>query len=127
MMRECSAEDRIVRPERVQQPHDAEVDRPSVGRRPVRAAGEDDAAVGLHGQCRGLAEIAVDLWHGIDLVPTIGYTVANLAQPLLGAALLRAFVKWPDLGKADDLGKFLACAVIAGSALGSGRGIGGGR
>ncbi|HJU52627.1 MAG TPA: SpoIIE family protein phosphatase [Acidimicrobiia bacterium] len=66
----------------------------------------------------GLAEFAVDLWHGIDFAPTIGYVVANLAQPVLGAALLRVFVKWPDLGRADDLGKFLACAVVAGSALG---------
>lgn len=66
----------------------------------------------------GLAEFGVDLWHGIDLAPTIGYVAANLAQPVLGAALLRVFVKWPDLGRADDLGKFLVCTVVAGSALG---------
>jgi serine/threonine-protein kinase RsbW len=66
----------------------------------------------------GLAELAVDLWHGIDVIPTIGYVVANLVQPVFGAALLRAFVKWPDLGRANDLGTFLACAVVAGPALG---------
>lgn len=66
----------------------------------------------------GLAELLVDLWHGIDLIPSFGYVVANLAQPLFGALLLGAFVKRIDLGRAHDLGAFLLCAVVAGPALG---------
>ncbi len=66
----------------------------------------------------GLAELSVDLWHRIGVIPSLGYVVANLAQALFGALLLGAFVKRIDLGRASDLAAFLLCAVVAGPALG---------
>jgi serine/threonine-protein kinase RsbW len=66
----------------------------------------------------GLAELTVDLWHDIDVLPSLGYVVANLTQPLVGAALLLALVSSVDLGRIHDLVRFYACAVVIAPAVG---------
>ena len=66
----------------------------------------------------GLAELTVDLLHDLDLAPTLGYVVANLTQPLVGALLLGLVVERVDLGRTRDLTAFLALAVVAAPAVG---------
>jgi signal transduction histidine kinase len=39
------------------------------------------------------AQIAFDLWHARPFVPTLGYTVADVAEPLVGALLLAAALR----------------------------------
>ncbi len=65
------------------------------------------------------AEIAVNTWHGIDLVPSAGYAVANTVQPLVGALLLRRLVARPDLSRTRDLLAFIGAGVIAAPAVGA--------
>src|SRR6266480_3460803 len=38
----------------------------------------------------GVAEIAVDLWHHQSLAMAVGFAVANIAEPVVGALLLTA-------------------------------------
>lgn len=66
-----------------------------------------------------LAEITLDLWHDIGLAASAGYAVANVVQPLVGAALLLGVCARPDLSRLRDLVAFLACAVVAGPAVGA--------
>ena len=66
----------------------------------------------------GTAEFLIDLYHEIDLVPTLGYVAANLTEPLVGALLLTTLVARVDLSRTRDLGLFVLCAVIAGPAVG---------
>jgi serine phosphatase RsbU (regulator of sigma subunit)/integral membrane sensor domain MASE1/anti-sigma regulatory factor (Ser/Thr protein kinase) len=66
-----------------------------------------------------LAEVALDLHHGIGLGPTAGYTLANLIEPTVGALLLRRFVPRLDLVRTADLIRFVGCAVIGGPAVGA--------
>src|SRR5512134_1436271 len=66
----------------------------------------------------GLAELTLDLYHDIDLLPTLGYVAANLAQPVVGALLLAAAVRRVDISRTYDLLAFLVCAVVVAPALG---------
>jgi serine/threonine-protein kinase RsbW len=66
----------------------------------------------------GLAELTVDLWHDIELGPTLGYVVANLTQPVVGALLLGALVVRVDLGRTRELAAFIVCCVIVAPAVG---------
>lgn len=67
-----------------------------------------------------LAELTVDLAHGIGLAPTAGYVVANTVQPLVGALLLGTLRRGRiDLAQPGGLLAFLACAVVAAPAVGA--------
>jgi serine phosphatase RsbU (regulator of sigma subunit)/integral membrane sensor domain MASE1 len=61
----------------------------------------------------GTAEIAVDLAHGSDLAPALGWAVANLSEASLGATLLLVACRWRrvDLSRRADLLAFLALPV----------------
>jgi serine phosphatase RsbU (regulator of sigma subunit)/integral membrane sensor domain MASE1 len=65
-----------------------------------------------------LVELTVDLGQGIGPAAVWGFVLANTAEPLLGATLLRRRVRRPDLGRRTDLGAFLLCGVLAGPLLG---------
>ncbi len=66
----------------------------------------------------GLTELSLDLYDGISALGSVGYTIANLVQPLVGALLLAALVPRVNLGRTRDLAAFLACAVIVAPAVG---------
>ena len=68
----------------------------------------------------GAAEIAVDLAHGSDLVPALGWMTANLTEALIGAVLLRRAVgsRAIDLGRRTHLLAFLALPVAFSPMLG---------
>src|SRR5918994_2266931 len=68
----------------------------------------------------GAAEIAVDLAHGSDLAPALGWATANLTEALAGALLLRWAVRGRaiDLGRRADLLAFLALPVAFSPMLG---------
>ena len=67
------------------------------------------------------AEILLDLAHGLDLAPSLGYAAANTVQPLVGALLLTSVRPRVDLARTTDLVAFIACAVVAGPAVGAAR------
>jgi integral membrane sensor domain MASE1/anti-sigma regulatory factor (Ser/Thr protein kinase) len=71
-----------------------------------------------------LAEVVVDLLHDLSPAATAGYTVANLAQPVLGVLLLqRPGAGRLDISRTPDLLRFLVFGVvvapIAGAVLGA--------
>jgi serine phosphatase RsbU (regulator of sigma subunit)/integral membrane sensor domain MASE1 len=68
----------------------------------------------------GTAELAVDLAHGSDLAPAIGWAVANLTEALTGATLLLAACRGRriDLCHRSDLVPFFALPVALSPALG---------
>ena len=68
----------------------------------------------------GTAEIVVDLAHGSDLAPALGWATANLTEALAGALLLRWAVRGRaiDLGRRADLLAFLALPVAFSPMLG---------
>ncbi|RZU53612.1 serine phosphatase RsbU (regulator of sigma subunit) [Krasilnikovia cinnamomea] len=66
-----------------------------------------------------VVEIAVDVWQGQSLRFVWGFAVANAAEPLVGALLLRHFVPGDvDLLRRRDLFAFLGCCVVAGPLVG---------
>jgi serine phosphatase RsbU (regulator of sigma subunit) len=68
----------------------------------------------------GTAELVVDLAHGSDLAPAIGWAVANLTEALTGATLLLVACRWRriDLVHRADLVPFFALPVALSPALG---------
>jgi serine/threonine-protein kinase RsbW len=66
-----------------------------------------------------LSEITLDLWNGTDVVASMGYALANTAEPFVGALLLTTVVAKVDLRKTRDLGAFIGCAVVAGPIVGA--------
>jgi serine phosphatase RsbU (regulator of sigma subunit) len=68
----------------------------------------------------GTAELAVDLAHGSDLAPALGWAVANLTEALTGATLLLVACRWRriDLCHRADLVPFFALPVALSPALG---------
>lgn len=68
------------------------------------------------------AEVTLDLIHGIDLAPSLGYAAANTVQPLVAALLLTSVRPRVDLARTTDLVAFIVCAVIAGPAIGAAAG-----
>jgi PAS domain S-box-containing protein len=65
------------------------------------------------------AEVLLDLAHDIDLAPALGYAAANTVQPLVAALLLTSVRPRVDLARTTDLVAFIACAVVAGPAVGA--------
>ncbi|GAB3324686.1 hypothetical protein GCM10027451_49180 [Geodermatophilus aquaeductus] len=65
-----------------------------------------------------LVEVAIDRTQGIGPIAAWGFALANTAEPLVGATLLRRFAPDLDLGRRRDLGIFLLCGVLAGPFVG---------
>lgn len=81
----------------------------------------------------GFAELTQDLRSGIALDESIGFVVANVAEPFVAATLIRRAIRGPiDLCRARDVYWFVAAGVVLGPALGaligaaSSNGLGGG-
>ncbi|NIH68404.1 SpoIIE family protein phosphatase [Modestobacter marinus] len=66
-----------------------------------------------------LVEVVIDRSQGIGPVAAWGFALANTAEPLVGAGLLRRFAPHPDLSRRRDLGAFLLCGVVAGPLVGA--------
>ncbi|HEU0305239.1 MAG TPA: MASE1 domain-containing protein, partial [Gaiellaceae bacterium] len=58
------------------------------------------------------AELTLDLAHGIDLEPTLGYVAANTIEPLVGAFLLTTIRARVDIARTRHLWAFFLCAVL---------------
>ncbi|MGY1783807.1 SpoIIE family protein phosphatase [Geodermatophilus sp. SYSU D00698] len=65
-----------------------------------------------------LVEVVIDRAMGIGPVAAWGFALANTAEPLVGALLLRRFAPVPDLGRRRHLTAFLLCGVLAGPLVG---------
>ena len=65
-----------------------------------------------------LTELLLDLSHGIALAPSLGYVLANTAQPLVGALLLTTLRPRVDLSRTLDLVAFAVCGVVVAPAIG---------
>ncbi|MGY1779106.1 SpoIIE family protein phosphatase [Geodermatophilus sp. SYSU D01036] len=65
-----------------------------------------------------LVEVGIDRAMGIGPVAAWGFALANTAEPLVGALLLRRFAPVPDLRRRRDLTAFLLCGVLAGPLVG---------
>jgi integral membrane sensor domain MASE1/anti-sigma regulatory factor (Ser/Thr protein kinase) len=67
----------------------------------------------------GLTEALLDLTQGIGIALAGGFALANTAEPLVGALLLRRYIKGDvDLLRIRDLAAFLGCCVVAGPLVG---------
>src|SRR5829696_4222609 len=66
-----------------------------------------------------LVELVIDRTQGIGPVAVWGFVLANTAEPLVGATLLRRFAPHLNLGRRGDLGAFLLCGVLAGPLVGA--------
>ncbi len=68
----------------------------------------------------GTGELVVDLAHGADLAPALGFVAANLTEGCVGATLLLAARRWGriDLSRRADLIAFLALPVVLSPMLG---------
>ncbi len=70
-----------------------------------------------------LAEVVVSMSHGLGLQPTLGYTTANVVEPLVGVSLLmsRPAIRLGGvrLDRRVPMVWFLLCAVAAGPAVGA--------
>jgi serine phosphatase RsbU (regulator of sigma subunit)/integral membrane sensor domain MASE1 len=66
-----------------------------------------------------LVEVSIDRTQGIGPIAAWGFALANTAEPLVGATLLRRFAPYLDLGRRRDLGIFLLCGVLAGPFVGA--------
>jgi serine/threonine-protein kinase RsbW len=67
----------------------------------------------------GLSELVLDLAAGTELLGTLGLVLANVSEPLVGAALLTSFVPLVDLRRTRDLTGFLAFAVVTAPVVGA--------
>jgi len=66
-----------------------------------------------------VSELSIDLSQGIDPSYVWGFALANTAEPLLGAYLLRRFIgREVDLARRSDLLAYLGCCVGCGPLLG---------
>src|SRR4051812_21055375 len=66
-----------------------------------------------------LVEVVVDRSQGIGPVAVWAFALANTAEPLGGATLLRRFAPDLDLSRRRGLGPFLLCGVLAGPFVGA--------
>jgi serine phosphatase RsbU (regulator of sigma subunit)/integral membrane sensor domain MASE1 len=66
-----------------------------------------------------LVEVLIDRTQGIGPVALWAFALANTAEPLVGATLLRRFAPDLDPGRRRDLGVFLLCGVLVGPFVGA--------
>ncbi|WFE26016.1 SpoIIE family protein phosphatase [Solwaraspora sp. WMMD791] len=68
----------------------------------------------------GVTELGIDLWQGLDPLTAAGFVVTNVAEPLVGATLLRQLrPQRIDLTRYRDALAFLLCGVGAGPLVGA--------
>ena len=68
----------------------------------------------------GIGEFCVDMWIGFGAAVAIGWAVANTAEPLTAALLLRRRCgDPPDMGKRGDLVALACAAILLGPLVGS--------
>jgi signal transduction histidine kinase len=67
----------------------------------------------------GVAEIGVDLAHGQTVSMAIGFALANIAEPLVGATLLLALARRLDPRDRGYLLQYVASAVVIGPLVGA--------
>ncbi|MDG4762691.1 SpoIIE family protein phosphatase [Solwaraspora sp. WMMD406] len=68
----------------------------------------------------GTVEFGINLWQGLDPMAAAGFVLTNVAEPLVGATLLRHFrPDRIDLTRYRDAVAFLGCAVGAGPLFGA--------
>ncbi|MFZ0625491.1 MAG: SpoIIE family protein phosphatase [Acidimicrobiia bacterium] len=72
----------------------------------------------------GLAEFVMDVGGGLTPSQALGFSVANMAEPLLGAAVVTATCGAVDLARRRQLLWFILGAVIVGPAVGAAIGAG---
>ena len=65
------------------------------------------------------AELALDLANGVGVLASAGYTLANVAEPLVGALLLTTLVASIDLRRPRDLAAFVGCAAMVAPIVGA--------
>ncbi|MGY1808156.1 SpoIIE family protein phosphatase [Blastococcus sp. SYSU D00669] len=65
-----------------------------------------------------VVEVVVDVSQGLEFPWVLGFALANTAEPLVAATLLRRFVRDVDLSRRRDLGCFLLCGGVAGPFVG---------
>ncbi|PRY25721.1 MASE1 protein [Pseudosporangium ferrugineum] len=67
-----------------------------------------------------LIEVTVDVLHGWEFRFAAGFALANTAEPVLGAVLLRRYARsTPDLTRRPGVVAFVACCVLAGPLAGA--------
>jgi integral membrane sensor domain MASE1/GAF domain-containing protein/anti-sigma regulatory factor (Ser/Thr protein kinase) len=67
-----------------------------------------------------VAEVAVDAAHGLSLALALGFAVANVVEPVVGASLLvRVGTPRPRLDTLSGLVRYVGCAVVAGPVVGA--------
>jgi len=67
-----------------------------------------------------IAEAGVDLWAGYSVALAVGWAVANTAEPLVSALLLRRRgAGAPDFSKRADLARFVVAAIVIGPLVGA--------
>lgn len=64
-------------------------------------------------------EFALDVLHGYGAGPSAGLALANTAEPLVGAVLLRRIVARPNLTHRRHVAAFVGCCVMAGPLIGA--------
>jgi serine phosphatase RsbU (regulator of sigma subunit)/integral membrane sensor domain MASE1/anti-sigma regulatory factor (Ser/Thr protein kinase) len=67
----------------------------------------------------GLAELTMDLTGGFSMGQSIGFTIANLAEPLVGASIVTTMCGPLDLARRKHVLWFTLGAVLAGPAVGA--------
>ena len=67
-----------------------------------------------------IAEATVDMWIGFGVPLSLAWAVANTAEPLVAALLLRRRRRGPpDLSRRVDLGPFVLAAIVIGPLVGA--------
>ncbi len=66
-----------------------------------------------------VAEIAVDLSHHQSVAMAVGFAVANVAEPVVGASLLLPLRRRRDASTREYLLRFVLCAAVAGPLVGA--------
>lgn len=72
----------------------------------------------------GVAELVMDVGSGFAASQALGFAVANVTEPLVGASIVFAVCESVDLARRRDLIWFILGAVLAGPAVGAAIGAG---
>jgi integral membrane sensor domain MASE1 len=67
----------------------------------------------------GIAEIAVDLGHGQTVFMALGFAVANVVEPLVGASAVRLAAPYPRTRQRAFLIRYVLCGVMLGPLVGA--------
>jgi signal transduction histidine kinase len=65
-----------------------------------------------------IAEVAVDLTHGQSIAMAIGFALANIIEPLIGAAGIRRFAKFPPVNLHQNPMVYFGWGMVVGPLVG---------